>query len=141
MSGVDVQYVLRLGPDFRTRQFLLFRDLDEPDLWLVTDGQGRWAEMNGAERDDLRGGFDIDLACTPFTASIPITALDLEIGEAASIDIAVIDVETLGVELVARTYARVDDQQWRIDDVEVFVDGNGLVVDHPGRFRRVTPGA
>jgi hypothetical protein len=31
-----VQYVLRLAPTWRVRQFLLFRDLDEPDP--VTDG-------------------------------------------------------------------------------------------------------
>ena len=140
VSGSDVQYVLRLGPDFRTRQFLLFRDLDEPDLWLVADGQGRWAEMNGAERHDLTGCFDLDLTCSPSTSTIPITALGLEIGESATVEMAVIDVATLAVDVATRTYTRLDDEQWRIDDVEVFVDGNGFVVDHPERFRRVLRG-
>ena len=43
------------------RQFLLFRDLDEPDLWLATDGTGRWGEMNGAHRPELDGCYDVHL--------------------------------------------------------------------------------
>ena len=33
-----VSYVVRLSPTWQVRQFLLFRDLDEPDLWLGADG-------------------------------------------------------------------------------------------------------
>ena len=57
-----IQYVLRLSATWQVRQFLLFRDLDEPDLWLATDGGGRWGEMNGAHRTELDGCTDIDLA-------------------------------------------------------------------------------
>ena len=32
-----VEYVLRLAPTWHVRQFLLFRDLDDPDLWLAID--------------------------------------------------------------------------------------------------------
>ena len=62
-----IHYVIRLSPTWQVRQFLLFRDLDEPDLWLATDGHARWGEMNGAHRPELDGCHDIDLACTPFT--------------------------------------------------------------------------
>jgi hypothetical protein len=36
-----ITYVLRLSATWHMRQFLLFRDLDEPDLWLGADGTGR----------------------------------------------------------------------------------------------------
>ena len=49
----QIDYVMRLSPSWQIRQFLLFRDLDEPDLWLATDGHGRWGEMNGAHRTEL----------------------------------------------------------------------------------------
>jgi len=48
-----VTYVVRLSAVWQVRQFLLFRDLPDPDLWLGTDGSGRWGEMNGAHRTDL----------------------------------------------------------------------------------------
>jgi hypothetical protein len=43
----QVEYVLRLAPTWHVRQFLLFRDLEDPDLWLAIDAQHRWGEING----------------------------------------------------------------------------------------------
>lgn len=147
VSGLDIHYVIRLGPDFRTRQFLLFRDLDEPDLWLARDVYGQWGEMNGAARDDLVGCFDIDLGCSPSTNAIPIRSvgLALAIGESVSIDVAWIDVETLGVTVSPQTYTRVAEHRWRFEAphweyaAEFDVDTHGLVLDYPGLFRRVMP--
>jgi hypothetical protein len=55
VSRERVQYVVRLSATWQVRQFLLFRDLDDPDLWLATDGTARWGEMNGAHRAELDG--------------------------------------------------------------------------------------
>ena len=59
----------------------LFRDLEQPDLWLATDGAGRWGEMNGAHRVELDGCFDLTMSTaatvTPFTATMPIRRLPL----------------------------------------------------------------
>jgi len=146
VRGPDVQYVLRLGPDFDTRQFLLFRDLEEPDLWLVTDGEGRWAEMNGVERIDLAGCTAIDLGCTPFTNTIPIRSAALAVGETAEIRCAWVDVDTLAVVPDLQRYTRVAPQRWRFESpaaeftVEFDVDEHGLVLDYPGRFVRIVPG-
>ncbi len=66
-----VQYVVRLTASWQVRQFLLFRDLEEPDLWLATDGTARWGEMNGAHRAELDGCYDVGLpvhAPHPFVA-------------------------------------------------------------------------
>ena len=54
VTGENIQYVVRLSPLWEVRQFLLFRDLDEPDLWLGTDGI-RWGEVNGSHREELTG--------------------------------------------------------------------------------------
>jgi len=145
VSGLDIHYVIRLGPDFRTRQFLLFRDLDEPDLWLARDHYGRWGEMNGAARNDLDECFDIDLGCSPFTNTIPIRSLGgaLPIGESVSIDVAWVDVETLGVTVSPQSYTRLAEHRWRFEashrayEAEFDVDEHGLVLDYPGLFRRI----
>ncbi|MEI8240180.1 MAG: putative glycolipid-binding domain-containing protein [Actinomycetota bacterium] len=137
-----VDYVLRLSSTWQVRQFILFRDLDEPDLWLATDGAGRWGEMNGVHRTELDGCYDIHLGCTPFTATLPIRRLPLLDGHTAELPVVHIDTDTLEVVAVTLRYTRLDTHHWRIERadsdhvVEVEVDKHGVVVDHPGEFRR-----
>jgi hypothetical protein len=144
-----VQYVVRLSATWQMRHFLLFRDLDEPDLWLATDGSARWGEMNGAHRVELDGCYDVALSCTPFTTTLPIRRLPLHVGDTADLVVAHVDVDTLEVRPVRRRYTRLGERRWAVSDlddhgpgerpleVEVEVDQYGLVVDEPGRFRRV----
>ncbi len=137
-----VQYVLRMSPSWQVRQFILFRDLDEPDLWLATDGGGRWGEMNGAHRVELDGCFDLDLPITPFTNTLPIRRLPLHVGHTADISVAYIDVETLEVHRDHQRYTRLDTHRWRFTQLatgwsqDFEVDEHGLVLDYPTLFRR-----
>jgi hypothetical protein len=137
-----VTYVIRLSATWQVRQFLLFRDLDEPDLWLGADGTGRWGEMNGAHRPDLAGCTDIELTITPFTNSVPIRRLTLDIGESAEVTSAQVDVETLGVISIRHRFERVTPRRFRRIDldtgaiVEFDIDEYGLVHDIADAFRR-----
>lgn len=137
-----VQYVMRLSPTWRIRQFLLFRDLDQPDLWLATDGHARWGEVNGAHRPELDGCTDIDLACSPFPATVPIRRLPLEVGDGAELPAITVDVETLAVDVAMRRYERLDERRWRRTEgrggstTEFDVDDYGVVIDQRDRFRR-----
>lgn len=140
----NVQYVMRMSPTWHVRQFLLFRDLDEPDLWLALDARHRWGEVNGTYRPELDGCVDIDLACTPFTPALPIRRLDLEtlpVGEAAELPVIAVDVETLAADPTIVRYEHVGPHEWhRVTTSgtvrEFTVDEHGLVVDEAGRFRR-----
>ena len=138
-----VQYVLRLSPLWQVRQFLLFRDLDDPDLWLGTDGAGRWGEMNGAHRPDLDGAHDISLDVTPFTLSLPIRRLPLHVDDRFELSVLAVDVDTLAVVPRTRAYHRTGTRTWKITDgsadvvVDVEVDEYGLALDVDGMFRRL----
>ncbi len=140
----QVEYVLRLSATWQVRQFILFRDLEEPDLWLATDGAGRWGEMNGAHRTELDGCYDVHLACAAFTVSLPIRRLPLLDGHTAEIPVVVVDTETLEVRAVTHRYTRVDALHWRIETDDpattatVELDAHGLVRDYPGGFRRLS---
>jgi hypothetical protein len=144
VGGVDVHYVLRLSAGWQVQQLLLFRDLPEPDLWLATDGGGRWGEVNGAHRAELDGCTELALGCTPLTHSLPIRRLPLHVGDSAEVDVVTVDVETLAVEREHRRYTRIDDRRWLVRtgagtasaEHELVVDDFGLVVDEPGRFHR-----
>jgi hypothetical protein len=135
-----VTYVVRLSATWQVRQFLLFRDLDQPDLWLGTDGAGRWGEVNGAHRPDLDGCSEIHLPCTPFTRTLPIRRLQLDVGDTAEVRVATIDVETLGVVPVAERYRRLGPRRFECSTrervVTFDVDEYGLVHDLPEHYRR-----
>jgi uncharacterized protein len=138
-----ITYVLRLSATWQVRQLLLFRDLDQPDLWLGADGTGRWGEMNGAHRPDLAGCTDVDLAVTPFTNSIPIRRLTLGAGEDADVTAAMVDVDTLGVVPVRQRYRRLALRRFEYTNLdsgystEFDIDEYGLVHDYPAEFRRL----
>ena len=142
VSRERVQYVLRLSASWQVRQFLLFRDLDDPDLWLATDGTARWGEMNGARRIELDGCYDIDLPCTPFTSTLPIRRLTLQVGDDVELPVVGVDVETLEARAVIHRYMRLGTHRWAFarddDSVEFDVDKHGLVIDYPGMFRRIS---
>jgi len=137
-----IEYVLRLSPTWRVRQFLLFRDLDQPDLWLGTDGHCRWGEVNGAHRTDLDGCDDIEVPSSAFAPTVALRRLPLAVGDAAETASVVVDVETLAVVPATRRYTRIGPRRWRrwrsetgeTDEFEV--DDHGLALDQPGRSRR-----
>jgi uncharacterized protein len=143
IGGIDIHYAVRLDEDWNLRQFMLFRDLEDPDLWLARDIAGRWGEMNGVYRRELDGCTDVDLVSTPFTNTLPIRRLGLEVGGEAEVLAAWIDHESLNVAPVRQRYTRLAERQWRYEsletgyDVVLDVDEHGLVLDYPDEFRRV----
>jgi hypothetical protein len=116
--------------------------MEEPDLWLATDGHGRWGEMNGAHRTELDGCIDIDFVNTPFTNSIITHRLPLHVGHTADLNVITIDVETLEVESMPQRYTRHDEFSWEYTSLltgqqhAARVDEFGFVVDEHNAFRR-----
>jgi uncharacterized protein len=116
--------------------------MHEPDLWLATDGSGRWGEMNGAHRTELDGCRDLDLGCSPFTMMLPVRRLPVDVGDEFEVPVVEVDVETLGVVRAKRSFTRVSERGWlyREDSTlmprEITVDEYGLPLDDPGHYRR-----
>ncbi|MEY3054948.1 MAG: putative glycolipid-binding domain-containing protein [Ilumatobacteraceae bacterium] len=142
VTGADVHYVFRLTATWQLQQMLLFRDMDEPDLWLANDGRGRWGEVNGAVRRELGGCDDIDVLCSPFTRTMAIRRLHLEVGQSTDVESITVDTETLSVQRARLEYTRLGSHLWvvRRDDGgpshEFEVDDFGLPLDIDGHFRR-----
>lgn len=141
MQGARCEYVLRLGPDWRVRQLLLFRDLDEPDLWLANDGAGRWGEMQGARRPELDGAVDVHVAASPFVHTPAIRRLGLAVGGRAEVRSVMVDPETLEARAVDHVYLRTADDRWVHTDhagaeTLLTVDGVGVVIEAEGVYTR-----
>lgn len=147
LGSERAQFVIRLSATLVVQQFMLFRDMDEPDLWLGRDRSGRWGEINGAHRTDLDGCSDVELRMSPFTTSLSMKRLPLHETHAATITVASVNTETLEVVPRSRTFARLGARRWRYvspaqdREVEAELDEFGLVIDEPGGFRRRVPDA
>ena len=143
IGGVDVQYVMRLSATWQLQQMLLFRDLDEPDLWLANDGGGKWGEVNGSQIRELGGCQDIDVRGSSFTRTMGIRRLAIDLGTVTRVDTAVVNPETLGVTRSTLSYTRVGARSWSIDrdddhgNHQFDVDEYGLPLDIPGHFQRL----
>lgn len=111
---------------------------------LATDGQGHWTDDRGAALPALDGCLDIDLWPTPFTNSFPIRRVPLAVGERREFRMAWVDGTALTVRPQVQAYTRLDERRYRFESLEgsgftadLAVDGDGLVVDYPGLFKRV----
>lgn len=140
----SIHYVMRLNATWHVQQMLLFRDLEEPDLWLATDGRGVWGEVNGARRRELGGCDDIDIRTSAITRSLAVRRLTLGVGASVDVHSIVVDPETLAIARARLNYTRLGPRLWSIhrDDgqpsQEFIVDDYGLPLDVPGYFRRVS---
>ena len=136
-----LSYQLTLDPRWRVREVSM-QIVDGPALHLVSDGHGRWSGADGMELAGLSGCIDVDIAATPFTNTLPIRRLDLAVGETGTIKVAYVSVPDLAVKAVEQRYTRLGEKRFRYEglstgfSVEIEVDGDGIVGDYPGVFRR-----
>lgn len=117
----------------------------------LTTRDGSWARGDGTRLPDLVGCFDVDVAATPLTYTLPVRRLGLRPGELRDIAVAWVHVPSLVVRRVRRRYVRHGfadglDHYTYVDPVHgryrLSVDTDGLVVDHEGMARRLPrPGA
>lgn len=114
-------------------------------LRLRTDGHGHWRDGGGRRLEDLDGCVDVDIWPTPFTNSFPILREPLAVGERRQVRTAWIRAPDLEVQAQAQAYTRLADRLYLFESLdgsgftaELPVDGDGVVVDYPRLFRRVS---
>lgn len=120
-------------------------DLQEHSVELVRTYDGVWDHNIYDKSIILADCTDIDIAVTPFTNTLPIRRLSLDVGESAEIDVAYVTVPDLTLSPAPQRYTRLNDRIYRFESLDsgytadITVDGNGLVTDYPGLFRRIWP--
>jgi uncharacterized protein len=114
-------------------------------LSLRSDGQGHWRYGDGRAIDELDGCVDVDIWPTPFTNSFPIRRETIAIGEKRDFRVAWISAPDLTVQPRPQAYTRLADRLYLFENLdgsgfraELPVDEDGVVVDYPDLFRRVS---
>ena len=142
---VRVRYRVRTDSAWLTRSVeVTVMDAKPRLLRLHHDGDGRWRGQDGAALPALDGCFDVDLECTPFTNTLPIRRLGLEVGGGAEVRAAWVRHPGLAVEVLDQRYTRLSESVYRYEalsgfSVDLEVDGDGVVLDYGEYWRRVEP--
>lgn len=143
----SVRYRLEADADWQVRRL----SGDDPHVGtridLRSDGNGNWSHPDGASVADLAGCIDVDIAVTPYTNTLPIRRLNLQLGESREIAVVYIDAPSLEVSVEKQRYTCLEpDRRYRFESVDggftadLPVDDEGVVLDYPGLFRRVNLG-
>lgn len=112
-------------------------------MLLRADGEGHWRQGDGRILDELDGCIDVDIWPTPFTNTFPIRRVPLAVQERRQFDMAWIDAPAMVVRRQPQAYTRLADRRYRFESLDgsgfqadLPVDGDGVVVDYTGLFRR-----
>lgn len=143
-----VAYEIRADRAWRTRALeVTVHGPRTGRLSLVADDPGEWEVEAGQTAADLGGALDADVSATPFTNTLPIRRLDLEVGETAAIPAVYVAVPDLTVSTVDQRYTRLssddDGDVYRYENAtgdfaaDIAVDPEGFVVAYPDLYDRV----
>ena len=110
---------------------------------LQSNGKGSWFDK-GEVLQQFDGCIDVDLPLTPFTNTLPINRLKLQVGEQQVIRVVYLDLLNNAIKPIAQRYTRLSEFQYKYENVPndfeavILVDESGFVVDYPGLFERIT---
>jgi uncharacterized protein len=139
-----VSYTIVCDTGWRVRSLDL-TTTDNRRLQLTSDGAGHWSGDGGQPLPQFDGCIDVDLAGTPFTNTLPIRRLDLEVGsDAVALSMVYVPFDTLSPKIDGQSYRCLQPGRLyryqaldRSFAADLSVDGDGLVIDYPTLFERV----
>ena len=93
--------------------------------------------------NECKGCIDIDISLTPFTNSLPINRLQLQVNEVQYIKVLYIDILGRTIRSVVQQYTKISDHKYQYENVPndfeavITVDEWGIVTEYPGLFVRL----
>ena len=135
-------YRLALDAQWQVKQLAVH--LTDSRWFIATSRQpGKWRDGDGRPLPQFDGCVDVDLACTPFTNTLPIRRLDWEPDQARDLDMLYVDFSTFEARRDRQRYTCLAPDRFRYEGVEsgfaadIAIDSHGLVTDYPGLFKRL----
>jgi hypothetical protein len=129
----------------RSAELALATERSTRAMKLQTDGRGHWQDGDGEALEALNGCLDVDIWPTPFTNTFPLLREPMAVGERREFMMAWIIAPELTVQRQAQAYTRLADRLYLFENLdgsgfqaELPVDEEGIVLDYPELFERVT---
>jgi uncharacterized protein len=99
-------------------------------------------DFHGDDEGVWQNCIDLDLSCTPFTNTLPIRRLNLEVGQSSDINVLYVECSNLTVKTAPQRYERLNESEYRFTNLNtdftavITVDAEGFVTNYPGLFER-----
>lgn len=141
-GGLVARYSILCDISWHTRKATIHL-ADGRHVELESDATGNWS-LNKRPAPHLTGAIDVDIMVTPFTNTLPIRRLNLKANQHENILAAYISLPDLSVTADPQSYICIKPGRLYqfessngefVRDIEV--DGDGLVVEYPGLFKRL----
>jgi len=143
---LNVKYKLEINNKWEIQSFLV--DLQSDISFTISlhkDKAGQWIDDKGNIQTQLAPCSDIDISLTPFTNTLPINRLNLPVGASKDITVIYIDLPNNQYKPVNQRYTNLNNEIYKYDNLEsgftslLEVDNEGIVVNYPGIWHRVSP--
>lgn len=139
----NVDYVLKIDRNWCIQEFEIKTEIGgHKNLIIGTNAAGLWS-INGIPRPEFNEFLFIDISVTPFTNTLPINNLLLDIGQSKSIDVIYINILENEIKPVKQLYCRKKKDEYLYDNLDtvfsssITVDQKGIVKSYPGLFELV----
>lgn len=138
----EVDYLVECDEWWRTRLVRIIDRADGRSVTLHSDGDGSWTDDHDQAVSALAGAIDVDISATPFSNTLPIRRIGLEIGAHVDVVTAYVAVPGLAVSADRQRYTRLAERTYRYESLDsdftrdITVDQEGFVIDYPGLFTR-----
>jgi uncharacterized protein len=136
-------YTIKVNEKWETQELSIrSRHSDhEQDILLTKNSEGDWM-MNDEKMYAFTGCFDVDIAITPFTNTLPIKRLALNNDEEQTISVIYFDLLNWEVKPVKQLYRRISENLYHYEntpnsfEADIKVDKDGFVIEYPKLFNR-----
>ncbi|TCN28530.1 putative glycolipid-binding domain-containing protein [Sinorhizobium americanum] len=144
-ASYGVRYRIDCDETWLVRK-LMVDTTDGRSLHLRSDHPGQWATARGAALPEFDGCIDIDLAGTPFTNTLPIRRLNLtRASGTARLKMLYVPFDSFEPTVDGQHYTCIEDgklYRYQAEDrsftADLPVDEDGLVIDYPTLFQRLS---
>jgi len=141
--AVILNYHISINRQWEVYYASLNLNLDnEPYAQILTKGVDRQWQLNGKPAPEFDKCVDIDITLTPFTNSLPINRLNMELHEKNLIDVIYFDIIEKTVKPAKQVYEKLSNRTYKFQTVPndfeaiIAVDEDGFVTSYPGLFSR-----
>ena len=144
-ASYGVRYRIDCDETWLVRK-LMVDTTDGRSLHLRSDHPGQWATARGAALPEFDGCIDIDLAGTPFTNTLPIRRLNLtRASGTVKLKMLYVPFDSFEPTVDGQHYTCIEDgklYRYQAEDrsftADLPVDEDGLVIDYPTLFQRLS---
>lgn len=141
-----VHYILETDLTWTVKSVSIAIESDKSyTLEFKKDSNKGWMDKETKLVTELAECMDIDISLTPFTNTLPINRLKLEIGKSKEIMVLYFKLPEGKFKKVLQRYTNIDGRFYKYESLEsgytvvIETDKFGFIVNYPGRWHRVYP--